>query len=873
MHIQISCVYLIILLSFISYNSPAQILWGHIVNEQNEPVPYATIFIRELNEGTISNSEGNFRIAVPKGIYHLSVRSLGYLQIEKDVPIDSDSIYLGIVMQQKEFEIKEVLVFPGKEDPAYFIVRKAIANAAYHRERIRHYKADLYIKSHFTFTNIPRIYQNSKAMDGKKLKDIIKENMTYVMESQNTVTYHYPQTYHQEVISKRSSLTGFDEPPVMGLITSSFYDTRPNQVISPLSPDALKHYNYRYEGFITLGNSDVFKIKVEPKRNSDELVSGYMYIVDKLWCLYHVNFNTKIKFFEFSIEQQYEYLGNNNWMPLSHLVKGGFALLGLKGDFLYTATLKYNNIEENNIPSPGNLHKAAEEAKHTATSEKEQALREKVAAIVDREKLSDKDLRKTGRLNRRILKEQFKDTSLISNLTERYKIDDKSDSTIRHAEYWDTIRTIPLSPAEIRSFEFADSLKALYKEVSDKKEGTQPKNNFLLNLFTGPLPLYKDSVVRLSYDGLLNSSNFGFNAVDGYRLVQRFQFRSIPDSGKQIQISPEAGYAFNRHALLWNINARLENLAWNNSLLQIDIGKVSRDYKPEGMGINPSLNSTSSWLFGKNYIKLFESSYTRINIRQKISETLIITPSVEYNQFRPLTNHVIYKLSDKKEYEPNIPIGFQEGNTALAEQKSFAYGILTEYRKRTPKPWLAASGFLMISDFYSIRLIWNQGISDVFSSTSDFSHLGVGINHQAHLSPGAGINWQFNAGTFPRLKQLHFSQYKHFQTSEIPLSFKSFTHTFQLLNDYEPATVNNYLNAGAEVRFEYFILRYLSFLNQRSWSESLHVNYLNIPTLKNYWEAGYSLNSLFLAGNAGIFAGFDEMKFKGVVFKLSIIVF
>ena len=259
-------IFIFLILSICFYNVSAQIVTGRIVNEQDEPVPYATIFIKELKEGTITNAGGHFRIQAPRGTYHFVFRSLGYLQEEKQVNINADSIRLDLVMQRQEFEIKEVLVFPGKEDPAYYIVRRAMAKAAFYREKIKHYEADLYIKSNFTFTNIPRLYENRMEIDGKKMKDVLKEGTTYVMESHNKISFDYPQQYSQEVISKTTTLVGFDEPPVMGMITSSFYQNRPNQVISPLSPMALNHYNYRYEGYITSGGSDIFKIKVEPKR-------------------------------------------------------------------------------------------------------------------------------------------------------------------------------------------------------------------------------------------------------------------------------------------------------------------------------------------------------------------------------------------------------------------------------------------------------------------------------------------------------------------------------------------------------------------------------------------------------------------------------
>jgi len=202
--------------TFFTFQTHAQFVAGKIVDEKNEPVPYATIFVAETKEGTISNSEGNYKIQLPHGVYHFTIRSLGYVQLINEVNnFKSDTTILNIILQKQSFEIKEIMILPGKEDPAWYIMRKAIAKAPLYRQKIKHYEADLYIKSNFTFTSIPRVYQNKIEIEGRKLKELIKENVTYVIESQNRITFDYPNKYEKKVISKKTSLTGLDEPPVM----------------------------------------------------------------------------------------------------------------------------------------------------------------------------------------------------------------------------------------------------------------------------------------------------------------------------------------------------------------------------------------------------------------------------------------------------------------------------------------------------------------------------------------------------------------------------------------------------------------------------------------------------------------------------------
>ena len=852
----------------------AQVLSGKIMDEQNQPVPYATIFVSETREGTTSNADGNFQLQLPQGIYHLTIRSMGYLQQNREVELQQDTLQLSVILKVQEFELREIKVFPGAEDPAYFIMRKAIAKASYYREKIKHYEADLYIKANFEFTNIPALIKKQEMDDGKKFKDYFKENVTYVIESQNKITFDYPNHYDQKVISKRTSLTGFDEPPVMGLMTNSFYEERPQNVISPLSVPALKHYDFRYEGFITVGDYDVFKIKVSPKRKSDELVDGFIYIVDQLWCIYNLDFSSSFEFVDYHIKQQFENLGNGNWLPVSHNITGSFGALGMRGSFYYGASVKYHSIEDNysteNHPEEFAAKKdTVQQIQKKEESEKTKTMKKQVEELTSKEELTNADVKKAARLNRKILKEQYKDTTIQArDFYTNYNIEDKKDS-LQENIVWDTVRTIPLTPAEVASYNRADSIRGLDEMKRDTSSGNPSiSKSMLAKIAFGDWSIYSDSVLRVRYGGLLNTENFDFNAVDGYKYKQFFQFRLNPDSAKYIFISPEIGYAINRKALFGKIETRFENIFWDGSTVRFSIGKMSSDFKKNG--IAPSLNAISTWFFAKNYMKLYESSFINFGLTQRLTKNLRLSGSLEYNHFRQLENHTSYLLSNKREFESNVPKGLDADSPALAEQKSFAWSTGIDYYKRIYKPWLQESPFLFFSDFYQIQLTFKQGLSGIFSSVSDYSLIDFSFHQQANLSPVAAIDWSINAGYFLHAGQMHFSEYKHFQSAEIPVAFSPFTGSLQLLNDYEFSTNDKYLQLTGEYRAEYILLRYLSFINKQTWSESLHLNYLTTPALKNYLEAGYSLNNLFFIGNIGVFTGFKNGKFESIAGKITI---
>lgn len=866
---------LIFLFVVISKKSSSQVITGKVLNKNNEPIPYATIYNQELKTGTISNGEGKYRIQTEKGKFTLLVRSMGYKQLDEKLEITRDSIQHNFILEKQEFQLGEVIVFGGKEDPAVQIMRKAIANAPAYRQKIKHYEADLYIKANFIFQSIPGIIGYSTEINGKKMKEVFKEGQTYVIESKNKVTYDYPRIYKQEVLAKKSSLTGFGEPPVMELMQESFYENRVVNFISPLSPQAMSHYKFEYAGFIESADNDIFKIKITPKRKSNQLVEGYIYIVDKLWCIYNVDCKGRIEIIDVNFRQQYQNIGNQVWMPVTHQFSGKIALMGLKGDFNYLASLKYNTVIENKpFATNSNLLTEINPSKtEKPENKKVTKLKKELATLSSKENLSNQDVKQVARLNRQVLRQEYRDSTIKEPQRNDYQIKDISKDTLKRQNVaWDSIRSIPLSPDEIKSYAFTDSLNLKQGVKTDSISGKRVEKKRpwpLTALFGGKI--YSDSVTNLAFNGIISLSSFDYNAVDGYQYGQKLNLKITPGKAKSISIIPGVSYSFNRKTLQGSIETGFTNVLAKGNFFQISAGKKSRDFKNENFAVNPFLNSVSTWFFAENYKRFYETRYFKLFTNQVINKNWRANAAMEYNSFSPLENHSHYLLSDKKDYLPNIPFGLTAQSSELASQKSFTVSGSISYTKPQRKPWLEKSPNLILGDYLNVALGFNTGIKNILKSVSDFSNIGLTVRQEANLTPVSGIQWYISSGYFLRNKQMHFSQFRHFSTSEILMGFKTFTNTFQLLNDYEPSTNKYYLNIGTEYIREYLLLRYISFINKKSWSESLYLNYLSTDKLRNYFETGFSINNLFLLGNAGVFCGFESSKFRdwGVKFTVN----
>src|SRR5450759_2601310 len=109
-----------------------QVIKGRITNQTGEPIPYATVYIQELKQGTTSNTKGDYEIKLPPGKYLVTYQSLGYAPVFFNVSLTNNTLLKDITLPLQYYEIPEVRISATGEDPAYSIMRKAIGLAPYH---------------------------------------------------------------------------------------------------------------------------------------------------------------------------------------------------------------------------------------------------------------------------------------------------------------------------------------------------------------------------------------------------------------------------------------------------------------------------------------------------------------------------------------------------------------------------------------------------------------------------------------------------------------------------------------------------------------------------------------------------------------------
>lgn len=108
---------LTLLLTFLSLTSFAQEdnIHGTILDRQNDPIPFATVNIKDSSRGTVADAEGKFSLYLTPGSYTLEARAMGYQRAVttitvKDTPLRTVDFFL----EENNEALSEVEVFGNR---------------------------------------------------------------------------------------------------------------------------------------------------------------------------------------------------------------------------------------------------------------------------------------------------------------------------------------------------------------------------------------------------------------------------------------------------------------------------------------------------------------------------------------------------------------------------------------------------------------------------------------------------------------------------------------------------------------------------------------------------------------------------------------
>ncbi|MCC5939117.1 MAG: carboxypeptidase-like regulatory domain-containing protein [Lunatimonas sp.] len=838
----------------------AQGVRGSVVSEQGSPLPFASLLIRNTGEGAPANELGIFEIRLAPGRYDIVAQFLGYATEVKTVEVPpSGWATVDFSLAEQTYALREVVVSNKQEDPALTIMRKAIAKAKFHRLQVQEYTFIAYIKGTGQLTNIPFLLKKEMEKDG------IKANEAYTSESVSRLTFRQPNYVEETVISIRSQGESNQTSPAP-YIGASFYQPKINEAISPLAPAAFAYYRFRYEGSYLEEGVVVNRIRVTPRSRGERVFEGYIHIIEDVWSIHSLDLRTSLLGFQIDVKQLYRPVAEGVWMPATHTYRFSGKFFGFAGEYHYLASTSDYEVTLN--PDLATEPTLIDE-KIDQVPDDIQKMDRKASAIdqlAEADKMTRKEFRK---LVNAYEKESLKEQENPEVTTERhYSID--SLASKRSLTYWDSIRPVKLTEAEIRGYRRDDSLAVIEaaKLAKEDSVSAKAKRKFSpFDILSGGRYHFGNGRSAGFHN---NISRFSFNTVEGFKVGLAGFYRmekseKMADSTTVLRKSwnfrPEIRYGFGSEQLYGTLDVRR---AITQGRKGMTFGITGGSYVFQFNRDNPiseHVNMAYSLLLRQNYMKLYAQDFVEAYFFHRLHDGITYRSKFTYAERRSLENQSNYSwhsdtrrtFSDNRPENIEATAGAFDRHRALLWQNSVEWRPGLKYRIRNGRKYPLYGSAPLVNLSYTKAFPRGDRLT-----TASFDWVEANIEHGIDLGVSGKLHFNLTAGTFIQEENVFFADYKHFSGNRTLFANMGVTSHYRFMDYYLYSTKSHYVGGIVHYQFRKFLFTQLPMLRYSGLRENVFVNYLKTANSPHYWELGYSLDNLFRIFRVETGVGFEN---------------
>jgi len=123
-------------LTFTLISASANRITGIVKDDKGNILAYASILVKGTTLGTTANNDGRYFLDLSPGNYTIIAQYVGYNRQEKQIRVEKETEELNFTLSLQQLTLKEVVVRPGAEDPAYEIIRNAIKKSEYYLNQL-----------------------------------------------------------------------------------------------------------------------------------------------------------------------------------------------------------------------------------------------------------------------------------------------------------------------------------------------------------------------------------------------------------------------------------------------------------------------------------------------------------------------------------------------------------------------------------------------------------------------------------------------------------------------------------------------------------------------------------------------------------------
>ncbi len=293
-------------------------LSGWVVNDKKEPLPLASIEVKELKKGSVTNDDGSYAFYLERGKYDVVVSIVGYKTKVTTVYINNADVVETIVLEDNESSnLSEVILKVKARDRAEELVRNVIQNKASVLDAIGSYSVNAYIKAFQLDSGVTKKREVADSLmkenfEGMSLAEVLlkldrsaggqlKEERLGVKKQGNTVSLFYLSATEGDFYIYDNLIQA---PPVSKI-----------PFVSPLSYSGLVAYRFKTIKIDRTIKPKVYTIAIRPRQLSNATIEGEITIQDSTWAVFSTEFRlpqAHMPEYDFmEVKQQYEAIGDS----------------------------------------------------------------------------------------------------------------------------------------------------------------------------------------------------------------------------------------------------------------------------------------------------------------------------------------------------------------------------------------------------------------------------------------------------------------------------------------------------------------------------------------------------------------------------------
>jgi hypothetical protein len=769
-------------------------IYGTITDQNEEPLPFVSIYIKGSTQGTTSNIEGGYQLNLDNGQYEIVFQYVGKETVTRTISITDLPIELNIELKPQATLLNEITIAADAEDPAYRVIRNAQRKRKYYQSLIEQFTCDVYVKGNQKMMDAPEKIMGVEVGDLEGALDSNRQGIVYLSESMSKLYYKGEGKLKEVVFS--SKVSGDDSGYSFNTAREMEFNVYDNtmyfsrELVSPIAENAMSYYRYKLEGTFYEDGRLINKIKIIRKRDTDPTFYGTIYIVEDLWNIHSVEVGVTAKasqlYFLDSVEVDQVFIPLKEpdiWRIFSNNISFKLGIFGFKLEGNFSAT--YSNYD---LDSP----------------------------------IDDQIFNK--------------DVFVV-----------EKDSNKKDSLYWAENRPTPLTIEEKEDYVKKDSIQKVRDSPEYKDSIDRVNNQFKIGDIIGGYS-HSNSSKHTFWSIGSPLSHVGFNTVQGYNASLDLSWWKYFDKEhtNRIILDGNVSYGFSEKKVRANGQITYRPNRLDRSYVTLtggtSIKQINKFYPAD------ELRNTLYSLFARrNYTKYYDYSYAKLGFGKEVWNGVTLRAMMGYERRAQLFNNtdISYFYKDSREFTPNLSIGLIDDLPieSFDTHELFSAELYADIRFNQEYFVYPDRKFDAGNESPTLRFKYRflSGIKNDISLHA----ISGSLSNEVSLGARGTFTYFVEGGSILQKQDLTFLDYFHFRGNQFTLSDPAtYRSSFLSLPLYSHSTDGNFVQAHIQHHFDGYILDKIPGINKLGFGLVAGVKYLNAENREPYYEIHLGIDKI-----------------------------